>query len=890
MVRVDLGRGAPGCVVLLWALAWLQPGCVNLIDTSGLEVPPDTVDEGDTVGDPETTSDCATDADCAPTLGEWRACVGATRCGAAGVQTRTRTTQGCVSGTCQAREVTFDTQACEVEAPDNGVSCGDEGEVCRDGECVVVTTCEALDCVGQSRVCDEREAAWADAACGDCVAGYREESGACVQNDCTTDADCAPVAGSWGECGGFAGECGETGTRSRTVSESSCQAGQCRLGAAQTEQESCTRETDGALCSDGGGRCATGVCAVCGDGVVQSGVEACDDGNAVDTDGCRNSCATARCGDGVVRFGVEACDDGNAVDTDGCRNNCQTAVCGDGVVQSGVEACDDGNAVGGDGCTACVPGPVLCPSGVDRNLGVLSDGTFTGTISPATTPDSGAAGCSGSTGGLDVVLAWSPQTSGRYRIDTETSTYDTVLEVRTGCDGPISIACDDDGGTTLGTSSALTVDVVAGQTYRLWLDAFDGPTTTSSGTWVLTITDLGPSTAVCGDGATSGVEECDDGGTVDGDGCSSTCQFEFCGDGVVQPGLGEQCDGAVPVSDTCVTRGFDGGTLSCSATCTVDEGGCTRLPPLGVACTANADCASGFCATAPDGSPNDRCAPSDMVWIAAAPAGTFTMGSPTSEVGRVTNETRHGVTLTRAFFIDRTEVTQGAWKALSGGVNPSCFQSTTGTSCTTSNANDSGPVEQVDWYSALGFANARSAAEGLPACYTLTGCADPTNGWRDGIHTGCAGATFVGLTCTGYRLPTESEWEYAARAGTTTATYVGNLSGTVTGCTTAQVNLDGIAWWCKNSGNRTQAVGGKTANAWGLRDMLGNVREWTWDWYGTYPGTVTDPLGPATGSYRVLRGGYWYGHANYARAAYRNRYVPDRRSYNVGFRLARSLP
>jgi formylglycine-generating enzyme required for sulfatase activity len=276
-----------------------------------------------------------------------------------------------------------------------------------------------------------------------------------------------------------------------------------------------------------------------------------------------------------------------------------------------------------------------------------------------------------------------------------------------------------------------------------------------------------------------------------------------------------------------------------------------------------------------------------MVWI---PAGTFTMGSPTAEVGRFSDETQHSVTLTRAFFIDRTEVTQGAWKALSGGVNPSCSQSAVGVDCTAGNANDSGPVEQVDWYSALAFANARSAAEGLPACYTLTGCTDPTNGWKDGLHTGCTGATFVGLDCTGYRLPTESEWEYAARAGTTTATYLGNLSGAVNDCTTAQANLDGIAWWCLSSGSRTQAVGGKTANAWGLRDMLGNVYEWTWDVYGAYLGTVTDPLGAATGTRRVLRGGGWSYYALYARAAGRNFDDPDFRDVNFGFRLARSLP
>ena len=124
-----------------------------------------------------------------------------------------------------------------------------------------------------------------------------------------------------------------------------------------------------------------------------------------------------------------------------------------------------------------------------------------------------------------------------------------------------------------------------------------------------------------------------------------------------------------------------------------------------------------------------------------------------------------------------------------------------------------------------------------------------------------------------YRLPTEAEWEYAARAGTTEERYG---------------DLDEIAWYDSNSGGTTHRVGEKAPNAWGLHDMLGNVWEWVQDWYGSYPGgSVTDPTGPGSGSFRVRRGGSWGLHARTCRSADRSRNSPGDRFYDLGFRLLR---
>ncbi len=221
----------------------------------------------------------------------------------------------------------------------------------------------------------------------------------------------------------------------------------------------------------------------------------------------------------------------------------------------------------------------------------------------------------------------------------------------------------------------------------------------------------------------------------------------------------------------------------------------------------------------------------------------------------------HSVTLTHAYYVGVTEVTQGQFSAVMG-YNPSLDQDCDGL------GPDNCPVDSLSWWQSAAYANAVSAAAGLQECYTCTGS-------RTSVECDVGPNPY---DCAGYRLLTEAEWEGAARCGMDTE-YAGSNTST------------DVAWTVENSNGSSHTVAGLAPNACGLYDMTGNVWELTQDWYDDYPsGSVTDPIGAESGSSRVARGGVWYNSAITGSVTLRFDFTPDVTYRYAGFRLARTSP
>jgi formylglycine-generating enzyme len=250
-------------------------------------------------------------------------------------------------------------------------------------------------------------------------------------------------------------------------------------------------------------------------------------------------------------------------------------------------------------------------------------------------------------------------------------------------------------------------------------------------------------------------------------------------------------------------------------------------------------------------------------------SGSFIMGSPPNENGRELEEVQHRVILTHDFLMSVTDVTQAEYRQVMGDDPVTDRRTGIGRDCRAMGLGDENPVVCISWFEAIQFCNKLSELEGRPQTYAV----QPTG-------------VVWNKEALGYRLPTEAEWEYSARAGRSTPYWFG----------TSLDALDEFAWTRENSGHISHPVATKAANPWGLFDMHGEVWQMVWDRFAEYPTeALRDPAGPAepTSSgredLRVWRGGSWFAPANEARSAYRFRFEPKLYFGDLGFRVVRTL-
>ena len=254
------------------------------------------------------------------------------------------------------------------------------------------------------------------------------------------------------------------------------------------------------------------------------------------------------------------------------------------------------------------------------------------------------------------------------------------------------------------------------------------------------------------------------------------------------------------------------------------------------------------------------------------PGGSFEMGN---DKGENDEKPVHKVTLS-SFYMGKYEVTYALYEAVMGSSpQPESISTASG------EVQEKRPVRYLNWYDAIVFCNKLSMAEKLSPAYSVLSSTNPANWGAIPTKEGESWNVVVVDGSYGYRLPTEAQWEYAARGGKgSPEDYI--YSGSVT--------LDDVAWYSENSNSKTHEVGKKKPNGLGLYDMIGNVKEWCWDWKGIYPsGAQTDPVGVFSGGYRVVRGGSWTEMAGFARSTYRSWSSPYSRFYTNGFRIVRPV-
>ena len=253
--------------------------------------------------------------------------------------------------------------------------------------------------------------------------------------------------------------------------------------------------------------------------------------------------------------------------------------------------------------------------------------------------------------------------------------------------------------------------------------------------------------------------------------------------------------------------------------------------------------------------------PGEMATVAG---GTFTTSDPSKQ-------TPVSITVS-SFSIGKYEVTQKEWEDVMGS-NPASGSS----------AGDNFPVYHIGWFDILVFCNKKSALDGLTPCYTINASTDPDDWgvrplYSDSQTFAAWNAVICDWNATGYRLPTEAEWEFAARGGADWSdgyTYSGSNT------------IDDVAWYDGNSNSELHSIGTKSANQLGICDMTGNLYEYCWDWYAPYVDDSTDPVGPSTGEMRIVRGGSWMSMPANCVVNGRYREYPNTNYDYNGFRLVK---